>query len=305
MAIACNPRLLIADEPTTALDVTIQKQILDLLIAPAAAARHGAGADHARHGRGRGDGAARAGDVRRADGGGAADRGAVRRAAAPYTAALLDALPERAMGRAGCRPFPAWCPASATARRLPVQPALPLRDRRAASPTPPALAGPRGRRARCHYPLRRRRPADGGKRVSAHDDADAGARPAPASTPSAAGCSAQTGLVKAVDGVSFTLARGRDAGGGRRIRLRQIDARAHGDADGAADRGRTAASTASRPSSAGRPQGGALRLGVQMVFQNPYGSLNPRKTVGSHPGGAAGRSTTAATGARARQAARA
>jgi peptide/nickel transport system ATP-binding protein len=31
MALACHPKLLIADEPTTALDVTIQGQILDLI----------------------------------------------------------------------------------------------------------------------------------------------------------------------------------------------------------------------------------------------------------------------------------
>ena len=31
MALACDPKLLIADEPTTALDVTIQKQILELI----------------------------------------------------------------------------------------------------------------------------------------------------------------------------------------------------------------------------------------------------------------------------------
>jgi len=32
MALSCNPKILLADEPTTALDVTIQAQILDLMV---------------------------------------------------------------------------------------------------------------------------------------------------------------------------------------------------------------------------------------------------------------------------------
>jgi dipeptide transport system ATP-binding protein len=98
MAIACNPRLLIADEPTTALDVTIQKQILDLLLRlqddrnmALVLITHDMGvvAETARR-----VAVMYAGQVveqRKAD-------DLFARPSHPYTAALLNALPERGVG---------------------------------------------------------------------------------------------------------------------------------------------------------------------------------------------------------------
>ena len=63
MALSCQPKLLIADEPTTALDVTIQAQILELLRKLAGGARDGDDADHARPGRGCGERRRGGGDV--------------------------------------------------------------------------------------------------------------------------------------------------------------------------------------------------------------------------------------------------
>ena len=63
IALSCEPKLLIADEPTTALDVTIQAQIVDLLSQPHGEARDGPVVHHARSRRRRGSMFARHHDV--------------------------------------------------------------------------------------------------------------------------------------------------------------------------------------------------------------------------------------------------
>ena len=153
MAIACNPRLLIADEPTTALDVTIQKQILDLLLGlqrtrgmALVLITHDMGvvAETARRVQ-----AMYAGQMVEE----APTEALFAAPRHPYTAALLEALPERAVGRRRLPTIPGVVPGIAD------RPGGCLFNPRCRFTTakcvaePPPLVGPPGRRARCHYPL--------------------------------------------------------------------------------------------------------------------------------------------------------
>ena len=110
MAVACNPKLLIADEPTTALDVTIQKQVLDLLAQ--LQRERGMALILITH-----DVAVVAETARRLQvmyaGQGMEARPAAEalaRPAHPYTAALLAGLPERAEARARLPTIPGVVP---------------------------------------------------------------------------------------------------------------------------------------------------------------------------------------------------
>ena len=99
MAIACGPKLLIADEPTTALDVTIQAQILDLLLA----LRRDTGMGLVLITHDMGVVAETATRVQVHYAGRQVEANATSALFAdrhhPYTEALLAALPERAVGR--------------------------------------------------------------------------------------------------------------------------------------------------------------------------------------------------------------
>ncbi len=153
MAIACNPRLLIADEPTTALDVTIQAQILDLLRELQRArgmslvlVTHNMGvvAEMARR-----VAVMYAGQV-------VEERAADDLFAAPqhpYTEALLAAMPERSAGRARLATIPGVVPGLYD--RPPgclFAPRCAYATRRCAAERPELAAWNRGK-VRCLYPM--------------------------------------------------------------------------------------------------------------------------------------------------------
>ena len=153
MAIACGPALLIADEPTTALDVTVQKQVLNLLLG--LQRDRGMGLVLITHDMGVVAETAQrvqvmyAGQVMEEQP--AADL--FRHPRHPYTAALLDALPERAEGKSRLPTIPGVVPGADD------RPAGCLFSTRCAFRTTrcdaerPELIMRHGAKVRCHYPL--------------------------------------------------------------------------------------------------------------------------------------------------------
>ena len=153
MAISCGPRLLIADEPTTALDVTIQAQILDLLVDLQRA--HGMALILITH-----DMAVVAETAQRVTvmyaGQQVEERQVDRLFTAPrhpYTAALLAALPERSIGHRRLATIPGVVPgAGDRPRGCLFNPRCPIASDTCRT-VPPALAADGGGRVRCHTPL--------------------------------------------------------------------------------------------------------------------------------------------------------
>ncbi len=153
MAIACNPRLLIADEPTTALDVTVQAQILDLLVT--LQKERGMALLLITH-----DLAVVAETAQRVAvmyAGQQVETGALPQIFAaprhPYTQALLAALPEHNLGRLRLQAIPGVVPGQ---HDRPAGCLLAPRCRYAlprCTATQPALAGADFERVRCHFPL--------------------------------------------------------------------------------------------------------------------------------------------------------
>ncbi|MTD37383.1 dipeptide ABC transporter ATP-binding protein [Erwinia sp. CPCC 100877] len=154
MAIACRPRLLIADEPTTALDVTIQAQIIELLLALqqkenmalilithdlalVAEAAHKIIVMYA-------------GQVVEAG----LAKEIFRAPRHPYTQALLRALPEFAQDKARLASLPGVVPGKYDRPSgCLLNPRCPYATDRCRAEEPQLACLPDGRQSKCHYPL--------------------------------------------------------------------------------------------------------------------------------------------------------
>ena len=223
MALSCDPALVLADEPTTALDVTIQAQILELM--KGLSRRLGVAMLIITHNLGV---VARYADrVNVMYAGRIVERGTAREIYAnprhPYTLGLLRSVPRldeprRAQARADRRPAARPEPAPG---RLLVRPALSLRRRALPRGAPPLES----RRAPTHVAacwvaseLGRKRDGRLGREASGLDDRRPGdvileVRDLVKHFQVGGGLfGGRAAVVKAVDGVSFTIRRGETLG---------------------------------------------------------------------------------------------
>jgi len=243
MAIACEPKLLIADEPTTALDVTIQKQIIDLV--GALQKRHGLSVLWITHD------LAVVGDI--------ADRvivmrhGVVRESG---TAAEVFNHPQDAYTRAliQCRP-----PLDRRPRRLAV-----IDDYLdGAPPQPPASE-------------------DVQRGIIAGDETVLEVRGLKKSFVSRQGLFGKH-VLRAVDDVSFTLPRGKtvglvgESGSGKSTVGLTIMRLLQADGGEVLFRGKNLLALSPQTH---RKELLEYKRHIQIIFQNPYASLNPRFVVG-------------------------
>jgi peptide/nickel transport system ATP-binding protein len=294
IALACNPKLIIADEPTTALDVTIQAQILELMKELSRSLgiamvmiTHNLGVVARYADRVNVMYAARIAEQ-------AAAEALFARPLHPYTVGLLRSVPRLDQPRGlrletieglppnllepppGCRFAPRCAARQAECERAPPPLAEIEPGRRSACLRAGELAragaqalGLAGRELGAAPPAKRHeaQPLVEARRLKTHFDVTRGL------------LARRRAVVKAVDDVSFAIRRGEtlglvgESGCGKttigRTLLRLEEA--------------TAGSVLYRDADLTRVAGAALqpyRRKIQVIFQDPYSSLNPRMTVG-------------------------
>ncbi len=150
MALACRPKLILADEPTTALDVMVQAQVLALLAGLVKDMGLGPDPDHPRPVGARPDVRSRRRHVRRQGRRAGPDRRGVRRAAAPVREGAQRRVPDdRRPGVPLRAARPRWRSAAPvrSAERLHVPSALPGRPGRVLIRRDAAVAGRSGARS--------------------------------------------------------------------------------------------------------------------------------------------------------------